>query len=207
MEPKSAALEICILAGGTSERMGRDKAGLRLGRWTLLERVRAISKEADLPARVVRRDRVPRCGPLGGVYTALVSSHASALLFLSCDMPFVTSDLLRKLVSRFQRRGRACFVVKGGVAGFPFLLRRADLGTVKQLLSSRSFSLQNLAKALPARAVRVRGGSAWELFNVNTPADLKAARRHWRDRAAKKAPKRPRPILSTGAHSARVLPC
>lgn len=187
--------EICILAGGSSTRMGRDKTRVRVGPRTLLGHVRMTAGESGLPIRVIRHDHVPRCGPLGGVYTALVTSRAGALLFLSCDMPFVTPDLLRKLVSRFHRRERACFVVKDGVAGFPFLLRRADLGTAKQLLSRRHFSLQNLAKALRAEAVRVRDGSALELFNVNTPAELKVARQHWRDRAGKKGSKKAAPDL------------
>jgi molybdopterin-guanine dinucleotide biosynthesis protein A len=148
-----------------------------------------------MPIRVIRQDHVPRCGPLGGVYTALVTSHASAILFLSCDMPFVTPDLLRNLVSGFHRRRRAFFVVKDGVAGFPFLLPGADLGTVKLLLSIKRFSLQHLAKVLRAQEVRVPDSRAWVLLNVNTLADLKVARQRWRVRAGKKGFKKAAPNL------------
>ena len=99
MRRKSYAIEACILAGGLSSRMGTDKARLRLGRKTLLGHVRAAARAAGLPLRVIRRDIVPRCGPLGGVYTALRSTRAEAVMFLSCDMPFVTGELLQRLLS------------------------------------------------------------------------------------------------------------
>ena len=65
------ACEVCILAGGRSRRMGRDKARLRLGGVSLLARLKGLARALRLPARVIRRDAVPRCGPLGGIFTAL----------------------------------------------------------------------------------------------------------------------------------------
>ena len=79
-----------ILVGGKSRRMGVDKARLRLGGRTLLARVREHAAQLGFRVRVVRKDLVPPCGPLGGIYTAMKRSRADALLFLSCDMPFVT---------------------------------------------------------------------------------------------------------------------
>src|SRR5215213_7030364 len=93
-------LEICILAGGLSSRMGRDKSKLRLGGKTLLSHVRKTAGTLDLPVRVVRRDLVPRCGPMGGIYTALKTTSAEAVLFLACDMPQISSALLKKLLQQ-----------------------------------------------------------------------------------------------------------
>ena len=92
---ESTPLEVCILAGGLSSRMGRDKARLRLNGRTLLAQVRDAAQTLGCPVRVIRRDLVTRCGPLGGVFTALKTSRAEAVLFLACDMPFVSPELLR----------------------------------------------------------------------------------------------------------------
>ena len=109
-------VEVFILAGGLSARMGRNKARLRLRGRTLLAWVRAAARATGWPVRVIRRDLVPRCGPLGGVWTALRRSRAERLVFLSCDMPFVTPELIRAVA---QRKGRGVFVETGEGWGFP----------------------------------------------------------------------------------------
>ncbi|MEO8427284.1 MAG: NTP transferase domain-containing protein, partial [Verrucomicrobiota bacterium] len=90
--------EIAILAGGRSSRMGRDKSRLRLGKRTLLGQVRATAERLRLPVRIIRQDLVPRCGPLGGIYTALKTSRKQVILFLPCDTPFVSLGLLEKVL-------------------------------------------------------------------------------------------------------------
>src|SRR5215813_7948185 len=91
------SLAISILAGGLSTRMGRDKAGLRLHGKSLLQWVRGSALQTGYAVRVIRRDLVPRCGPLGGMHAALTTSQAAAELFLACDMPFIEPRWLRKL--------------------------------------------------------------------------------------------------------------
>lgn len=143
--PAPFTCEICLLAGGLSTRMGRDKARLRLGRRTLLGHVRAAARATGRPVRLIRRDLVARCGPLGGIYTALKTSRADAVLFLACDMPFVSAELLQKLLRRAPR-SRAVFTGGTDRAGFPFLLRRATLPVVESQLAAQKFSIQSLAK-------------------------------------------------------------
>jgi molybdenum cofactor guanylyltransferase len=159
--------------------MGRNKASLRLGRRTLLGHVRACARNSGLPHRVIRRDLVPRCGPLGGVYTALATSRAESIVFLSCDMPFISSELVRSLVRSLGRRTNALFVTENGRVGFPFLLRRATLPIVEQLLARRRLSLQHLASALRARTARLPPRRRHELLNINTLEDWQAARKRW----------------------------
>jgi molybdopterin-guanine dinucleotide biosynthesis protein A len=118
------SLEVCILAGGLSSRMGRDKSRLRLAGHTMLAHARAAAKPLGSRIRVIRRDLVPRCGPIGGIYTALKTSRAGTLLFLPCDMPFLCPDLLREMLSAFRPSEPALFMRQGDRAGFPCLLRR-----------------------------------------------------------------------------------
>lgn len=174
--------EVCILAGGLSSRMGRDKARLRVGKHTLLGHVRACARQLLLPVRIVRRDCVPRCGPLGGIYTALASTKADAVLFLSCDMPFVPPILLRQLLEISKRAKAAVFVLARDKAGFPLVLLRAHLWAVTAQIAQGRFSLQNLAQKLKAKSWRVRSTQAAELLNVNTPEDWETAVQFWRAR-------------------------
>jgi molybdopterin-guanine dinucleotide biosynthesis protein A len=156
--------------------MGRDKSRLRLGRRTLLGHARAVARAAGLTVRVIRRDAVPRCGPLGGVVTALQNSRREVEVFLACDMPFVTPSLVRRLVRKLGPRRRAVFAESNGRAGFPFVLRVAALPTVRTQIARGQFSLQTLARALRAARVRLSARSANALANINTAEELKQAR-------------------------------
>jgi molybdopterin-guanine dinucleotide biosynthesis protein A len=170
-------LEACILAGGLSSRMGREKSRLHLAGRTMLARVRAAVKPLGLPVRVIRRDLVPRCGPIGGIYTALRTTRANTVLFLPCDMPFLTTELLRFFVTALRSGDSAVFQQHGALAGFPCLLRREmALPIVERQIARNQFSLQSLAKTLRARLIRPNRDQARTLANVNTPMELKLAR-------------------------------
>lgn len=165
-------LEICILAGGLSSRMGQDKAKLRFGGKSLLARIRATAKSLKIPVRVVRRDLLPRCGPMGGIFTAFKTSKADAILFLACDMPLVSGALLQKLLAIYHSHHGAVFSLNEDVAGFPFVLNRSALPLVEQLISEKQFSLQNLAKKSRAKRFQAGGSFPNDFLNLNTPRDL-----------------------------------
>ena len=162
--------------------MGRDKARLRLGGRTLLARIRAAARATSWPVRVIRRDLVPRCGPLGGVWTAFQRSRSGRLVFLSCDMPFVTPALIRAVA---ERKGRGVFTRTEEGAGFPFALDRSCLPLVGQALAEKRFSLQALAQRLRARQLRLPRRRQEELQNVNTPEHFTLARLHYANALAR----------------------
>ena len=192
------AMEICILAGGLSSRMGRDKARMRLGGKSLLSHIKAAAAGLASRVRIIRKDLVPRCGPLGGIYTALRTTQARRVLFLSCDTPFVPRSLLERLllVERPTSQGR--FVFHRGAAGFPFVIRVEALPQVQAQLADQRFSLQELARRLKATLIRPDPGEGELLLNVNTPEDWVAARRLWKER---------RSDCSAGTRAARPRSC
>jgi len=187
---------ICVLAGGLSTRMGRNKGRLRLGHRTMLGEIRAVANALGLPVRVIRRDLLPRCGPIGGVYTAQKTSRFDAELFLACDMPFVSAEWLAALLAVFHRQPRPLFTAVNRVAGFPLLLPRAALPVVEARILQRKFSLQELARALRARLIRPPRVRRAEFFNVNSPADWQAARRIWDARQKRRAARSQNPRKS-----------
>jgi molybdopterin-guanine dinucleotide biosynthesis protein A len=172
--------------------MGRDKSRLRLGLTTMLGTIRKAARATGLPVRIIRRDIVPKCGPLGGIYTALKTTRADAVLFLACDMPLVSAELIQFVLERSsasQVRSPKCvpraslraapilsaapalFVRSSGRAGFPFLLPSRAFKTVFQQIENDDLSLQSLAKALRATILTLKHPWTRELFNVNTPQD------------------------------------
>jgi CTP:molybdopterin cytidylyltransferase MocA len=187
--------EICILAGGSSKRMGRDKSRLRLGPTTMLGHIRKAARATGLPVRIIRRDCIPKCGPLSGIYTALKTTEADAVLFLACDMPLVSTELIQFMLqhapqyssklsmeSRLQPAFRSShsrgglFVRSRGGAGFPFILLRETVETVDRQIKMCDYSLQGLAKSLRATILPLTRPWSQQLINVNIPQDWTAIR-------------------------------
>lgn len=151
--------------------MGRDKSRLRLDGKTLLQRIQESAGESELLIRIIRRDVLPRCGPLGGIATAFCKSEANGIVFLSCDMPFVSPTLVSELLEQFQKHKCAVFCGTSDF-GFPFVLPKSALRRVHEQIESGEFSLQALAKKLRARMIAPPPDRTDELFNINTPDDL-----------------------------------
>jgi iron complex transport system ATP-binding protein len=155
-----AMFEVCILAGGKSQRMGQPKAALTLDGLRLLEWAKLAARGAGLPYRVIDHDLGESLGPISGIKTAFKTSRAKFVIFLSCDMPFVRSATLRKLA----RETNATFAKNNRRVGFPFLLpKNAKIQTD---------NLQELSRSLSAAAFEL---SAEESLNINTPAEFKRA--------------------------------
>lgn len=111
-----APLSAAVLAGGRSERMGEDKAFLRLwpGGPTLLEialqRLRAVADDVVIVANDVTRhegfgapvtpDVMPGLGTLSGIHAALTAARHEHCLIVACDMPLLDSRVLALLAAQ-----------------------------------------------------------------------------------------------------------
>ena len=157
--------------------MGEDKSRLKLQGSTLLSTIRRTATELGLPVRIIRRDLVPRCGPLGGVYTGLVTSPSEAELFLACDMPFVDKQLLERIIARFIKTRAPIFTLCRNLAGFPLLLPRDMAGLVREQIDKGNHSLQELAACLAPESLHVERSEAAKVMNINTPADWAKAQK------------------------------
>src|ERR1700693_124274 len=98
-----------ILAGGRAARFhGGDKSALVVDGRPILERQLAEVSQLTTDIMLVGgrashegvralQDRVPGCGPLGGLHAALTEAHGEVVLVLACDMPYITAPLLAYL--------------------------------------------------------------------------------------------------------------
>ena len=102
-----------ILAGGSSTRLGQDKALIAAGEETLIERVvrrlegvvTRIVLVTNEPERYaflglpVAGDVYPGVGTLGGLHAGLAAIETPYALAVGCDMPFLNPALLRHIIS------------------------------------------------------------------------------------------------------------
>ncbi len=164
-----------VLAGGQSSRFGSDKALAEIGGATLLDR--AVAALAPQCAKVVVAGRAggladrPRTGlgPLGGLCAALHhgAEHGyDAVLSIPVDGSDLPVDLVGELSPA------PAFAHNAPVIGLWPVSARGALDTL--LGENTSHSLRAFAARISARETML----SRQPFNINTPADLAAAKDH-----------------------------
>jgi molybdenum cofactor guanylyltransferase len=166
-----------VLAGGTSRRMGQDKALLRNGAGpTLLERTVATVRAAGLREVVLSvstveqgrtwRDAVsavaglrlvvdagPGRGPLGALHAALTAFPHHHVLLVACDMPRLDAAALRALLEEPRDADAVVPRVAGRDQPLTALYGPACLPLTARLLAQRRLAMRDL---LAAPGLRVR---------------------------------------------------
>ena len=184
-----------ILAGGKSSRMGADKAFLELGGQTFLARalelagtvtplVRLLGDKKRFAAfGTVIEDIYPGCGPLGGIHAALMSTATDLNVLLAVDLPFITTEFLRYLISRAEGSNAAAMVPRVGGVFQPLcaMYRKEFVGVAESSLRAGKNKIGALFHEVNARVIEEEeladAGFQIEIFrNLNTPADWQEAK-------------------------------
>jgi len=102
-----------ILSGGKSLRMGENKSFLKMADSTIIERVRDLMKsvfnevilitntpdEYEFLKLPVFEDVYLNKGPLAGIHSGLLNSSTEKNFIISCDLPFISAELIKYLVN------------------------------------------------------------------------------------------------------------
>jgi molybdopterin-guanine dinucleotide biosynthesis protein A len=191
-----------ILVGGASVRMGLDKAGLKLGGRSFVERaaqglaaitesirlVGARGDEAGMNSLTVIEDVYPGWGALGGLHTALARARAPWAAVVACDLPFVTGELFVRLASLAENFDAVVPVqADGRLQPLCALYARDPCATLTQgLIAAGERRPRALLELVRARLVAHTEladlhGSGLFFTNVNTPEDFEQARERMKD--------------------------
>ena len=180
-----------ILTGGRAVRFaGGDKSALIVDGRPILERQIAELTQitSDIlivgghpPARAIRgarsvADRVPGCGPLGGLHAALTDALGDATFVVACDMPYLSAALIRYMLAL---TGDADGVVPRTEDGYHPLCAaytRACIEPIARRLADGRLKMTDLFDDLRVRIVTAEEIDAFGdrrrlLANVNTPAE------------------------------------
>ncbi|WP_071991459.1 molybdenum cofactor guanylyltransferase [Synechococcus sp. CC9616] len=191
---REVRLSACLLCGGMSRRMGRDKALMphpRGGVWltVLLDQLSAlalpvvvVSGHADHAEMVRCRDGVsflqdPRScnGPLQAMAQVLSPDMNQPVMVLPVDMPRLTTEVLRCLIKVWAMEPQVAAVAHDGEqlqpllgiypSGSPFQ------STLVSQLKGEEWSWHAWLNCIPYRPVSL---PAQALLNANCPEDLAA---------------------------------
>ena len=183
-----------ILAGGRSQRMGRNKAWLELGNEPTIARLIRILSEPFESVRIITNeahgfeslevpvliDEKPGSGPLGGIHTALSTTKHQATFVVGCDYPFTNSHFVRGLASLIP--GHDAVVPRQDRVPVPVCafystrcLPAVETSLDRRILEARTFLSQVNVRWVEDRELEQLDPSGVALFNLNTPEDYDRA--------------------------------
>lgn len=185
-------LDVFLLAGGRSSRMGRDKALLDAAGATFLERIAAAARPLARSIAVVGREAAPEpfvavpdlrpgLGPLAGIESALAAARTPAALVVACDLPMVTTAFFERLVARASEAPDRILVVEdadGRVTPLCGVYPATAREVAARLLDEGERRPRMLLDAVGSRALafaeyRDLPGASRLLENVNTPDEYR----------------------------------
>lgn len=186
-------LGLIILSGGKSSRMGEDKAFLPLGEHSLIEWLikkgqesgikeiiivaNDVAKYKSLKVKVVK-DFYPGMGPLAGIHSGLIHSQFVNNFIVPCDMPFITIDIINKLL----REQKSCQVVVPTMSGkyqpLTAIYTKKCIPHIQCLLEKNITKVIKLYELVETCYVELSEDTSF--FNINTPQDFLEAEKFLR---------------------------
>jgi molybdopterin-guanine dinucleotide biosynthesis protein A len=201
-------LSAFVLAGGRSSRLGRDKALLPLGDRNFLQ-IALDNAKGVCPTPLivgsrslyaaygeVIEDRIPGCGPLGGIHAALSATTSDLNLALSVDMPLMVSSFLKWLAKQAKETAASVTVPRSGSRLQPLcaVYHRAILPQIEAALSAGRYRVDAVFAHVITRIIdeheMTSAGFTTDIFrNVNTPQEYESLTRlSLQEAAAARAP-------------------
>jgi molybdenum cofactor guanylyltransferase len=179
-----------ILAGGKSQRMGRDKAWLRHEGGPLICRQIALARELGAAevfisgrAEVdyttlqcpVLTDQFLDAGPLGGIERALATAGTSLVLALAVDLPAMRLAVLQQILNHCFSNTGAIPRINSRIEPLAGFYPTSAHSLAATLLTGKRNAVQGFAQqcveSSQAVFVDLPPGAATAFANWNTPAD------------------------------------
>ncbi len=189
-----------VLAGGKSQRFGRDKIQENIGSRTLLQWVLAgvscfkgdiilvtnagktLPRLAGYPGLRIVTDIHPGMSALGGIYTGLSVSRTEYNLVVAGDIPFLNQMLLRYMSELTPGNDAVVPRLGDWLEPLHAIYARSCLGPIEVQMQRGELTLCNLFDRVKVRYVESEEIDRFDprhlsFFNINTQADLEKARK------------------------------
>jgi molybdopterin-guanine dinucleotide biosynthesis protein A len=205
-------ITIAILAGGSSSRMGADKALVPLAGVPMLQHIARTALHLHQPILILGRGAALRDWPAdipveflpdatmgeGGIpagpmpaLIAVLERTGSPILLLACDMPLLTPRTLQLLIDAHEAGApHATMATSVEPGGTPYaeptlaIYTPGILPTLRRFVITMKGAFQPLLRESNVRPWPVPKQHAHELLNVNTPEALAEAEKILRQRAS-----------------------
>lgn len=177
-----------ILAGGKSSRMGTDKGMLVLkekrfiqhiidAMKPLVNNIIIVSDNANHDVFEVKRieDAIKDAGPLAGLYSGLQYSKTDYNLVVSCDVPLITSTVLKKLIENHEEDYDVIQLEsKEKTMPLTALYSKTCEQTIKNLLDKGERRMRFAVSRLKTKTIKLNDNLSSATTNINTKEQFDA---------------------------------
>jgi molybdopterin-guanine dinucleotide biosynthesis protein A len=180
-----------ILAGGKSQRMGEDKAFIKIAEKPIIETIIDLfhkvfketlivtnRKDSYLYLKVgVYEDIFPEQGALGGLYTGLFRSNSFNSFVAACDMPFLNKRVINYVCQQADGYDVVVPRTEDGFQPLHALYSKRCLGPIETILMEKKTRIVDLYPLVRVRVVDFRefvsvDPEMQSFVNINTPEEL-----------------------------------
>ena len=182
-----------ILAGGKASRMdGADKAFLKIGQETVIDRQSRLLKKLFEKIIIVTNspqkyryiedikiisDITPNLGSLGGVYSGLTASSSFYNFVIACDMPFINSRLIKYMCKNTPGYDVVVPKINDRYEPLFCIYSKSCLVYIKQLFDKKVLKISELFSMVKVKEITnnevLQFASPEKIFtNINTREDL-----------------------------------
>jgi len=194
MKKKSTITGI-ILAGGKSSRMGEDKGFLKLNGKTFMSSIIAalnpivgeiiiVSNNSEYDVFNLKRvaDSMEDSGPLAGLYSGLLHSETENNIVLSCDVPLISSSVLKKLLEGAPSEAEVIqFESEGKTMPLVAMYKKKCRHHFLKLLQTNERRLRFAIDQLDVKTITLDSELGKTVRNINTISELKDLKHEFED--------------------------
>lgn len=182
-----------ILAGGNNSRFeGVNKALLKYKNSTFIQKIsdklstifeeiivisNNPSELKDNTSYPIFKDKIKFCGPLSGIHSALSYSNCEKVFVVSCDMPFIREDVIKKQIQYYNLSSskEACIPKsKDHIEPLHAIYSKKIVSKLEKfLLKSGNFKILNFIEEVEVcywQTDKIEGIEQ-TFININTPED------------------------------------
>ena len=194
MKKKSTITGI-ILAGGKSSRMGEDKGFLKLNGKTFMSSIIAalkpivgeiiiVSNNSEYDVFNLKRvaDSMEDSGPLAGLYSGLLHSETENNIVLSCDVPLISTSVLKKLLEGAPSEAEVIqFESEGKTIPLVAMYKKKCRHHFLKLLQTNERRLRFAIDQLDVKTITLDSELGKTVRNINTISELKDLKHEFED--------------------------
>lgn len=180
-----------ILAGGTSRRMGQDKAFIQVEGIRLFDYVYGKCQELFSEIIIVTNhphqfieyqtpvveDEIPGIGSIGGLYTGLKRASNYYSFCVACDMPFLNPKLIALLIENRHMNDVVIPKTRAGFEPLHAVYSKRCIEPLKKIIEKGDLKISNLLAEVKVRycseeEIKKIDPTLISFMNVNTKKDL-----------------------------------